>query len=145
MLVGSRHGPEPYDWSMRPPSRPKATYSEIGDKARHNVRYGFEPEVPPPARMSLLPRQQTSVRRPLRSVSCQKQCSWLRQRMGSPGPCRVYGDVTPVHSHETPVLLGSHHPLEIDNLPTRSCGTLTSYAPTPRRSGHFPDHWDRFR
>ena len=55
MLVGSRHGPEPYDWSMRPPSRPKATYSEIGDKARHNVRYGFEPEVPPPARMSLLP------------------------------------------------------------------------------------------
>ena len=55
MLVGSRHDPEPYDWSMRPPSRPKATYSEIGDKARHNVRYGFEPEVPPPARMSLLP------------------------------------------------------------------------------------------
>ena len=55
MLVGSRHGPEPYDWSMRPPSRPKAAYSEIGDKARHNVRYGFEPEVPPPARMSLLP------------------------------------------------------------------------------------------
>jgi hypothetical protein len=48
MLVGSRHGPEPYDWSMRPLSRPKATYSEIGDKARHNVRYGFEPEVPPP-------------------------------------------------------------------------------------------------
>jgi hypothetical protein len=55
MLVDSRHGPEPYDWSMRPPSRPKAAYSEIGDKARHNVRYGFEPEVPPPARMSLLP------------------------------------------------------------------------------------------
>ena len=66
MLVGSRHGPEPYDWSMRPPSRPKAAYSEIGDKARHNVRYGG------PNRKCLrrracpfYPRQQTSVRRPL--------------------------------------------------------------------------------
>ena len=47
MLVGSRHGPEPYDWSMRPPSRPKAAYSEIGDKARHNVRYGSVIRVDP--------------------------------------------------------------------------------------------------
>ena len=40
MLVGDSHGPEPSVWSMRPPRRPKAAYSEIGDKARHNVRYG---------------------------------------------------------------------------------------------------------
>jgi hypothetical protein len=63
MLMGSRHGPEPYDRSMRPPSHPKAAYSEIGDKARHNVRYG-DPN------RKCLRRQQTSVRRPLRSVSC---------------------------------------------------------------------------
>ena len=37
MLVGSSHGPEPYDWSRRPLSRPKAAYSEIGDKARYNA------------------------------------------------------------------------------------------------------------
>ena len=41
MLVGSSHGPEPYDWSRRPPSRPKAAYSEIGDKARHKVIFDF--------------------------------------------------------------------------------------------------------
>ena len=37
MLVGSSHGPEPYDWSRRPLSLPKAAYSEIGDKARYNA------------------------------------------------------------------------------------------------------------
>src|SRR6266446_1492207 len=48
------------------------------------------------------------------------------RRPGAWAVSRVYGDVTPVHSHENPVLWGRHHPLEIDNLPTRSRGALMS-------------------
>ena len=85
MLVGSSHGPEPYDWSRRPPSRPKAAYSEIGDKARHKVIFDFVFEAQHPG-VSPSPKADTGSRHRYlsrRANCCDRLHARLLQIMGA--------------------------------------------------------------
>jgi hypothetical protein len=49
--VSDSYGAEPSVWSRRPPRRTRAAYAEIGDKARHNVRYGSVADATAPAEL----------------------------------------------------------------------------------------------
>jgi hypothetical protein len=130
MLVGSSHGPEPYDWSRRPPSRPKAAYSGIGDKARHKVIFDFVVRGSTSRRVAFAPKADTVSRHRYlsRRANC---CDRLHARL-----LRIIGASTAPTSVALSACGGAVHSINKRHCRFRNLRQRTSLFVSPREGEH---------